>query len=68
MFALTTSDHTLQVSLSVYSEVVTPEQSVEMLVKQEAPDHGAWSGPTGSPHMSSDVSSRTKRAGSSSGT
>ena len=38
-----------------------------MLIKQESFEHVAWSGPTGSPHSSPDVASRTKRVGSSTG-
>ncbi|XP_028460457.1 transcription factor HIVEP2a [Perca flavescens] len=57
-----------QASLSVYPEAVVQEPGgAEMSIKQESMEHGAWPGPTGSPHSSSDVASRTKRAGSSAG-
>uniref|UniRef100_UPI0037E972C3 transcription factor HIVEP2a n=1 Tax=Semicossyphus pulcher TaxID=241346 RepID=UPI0037E972C3 len=57
-----------QASLSVYPEAVTQEPGIsEMSIKQESLEHGAWPGPTGSPHSSSDVASRTKRVGSSTG-
>ncbi|XP_034755214.1 transcription factor HIVEP2a [Etheostoma cragini] len=57
-----------QASLSVYPEAVIQEPGgAEILIKQESLEHGAWPGPTGSPHSSSDVASRTKRAGSSAG-
>lgn len=57
-----------QASLSVYPEAVTQEPAVaEMSIKQESLEHGAWPGPTGSPHGSSDVPCRTKRVGSSIG-
>ncbi|XP_035534033.1 transcription factor HIVEP2a [Morone saxatilis] len=57
-----------QASLSVYPEAVTQEPGVaEMSIKQESLEHGAWPGPTGSPHSSSDVACRTKRPGSSIG-
>uniref|UniRef100_A0A3B4WWA4 HIVEP zinc finger 2a n=1 Tax=Seriola lalandi dorsalis TaxID=1841481 RepID=A0A3B4WWA4_SERLL len=55
-----------QASLSVYPEAVAQEPGgAEMSIKQESLEHGAWSGPTGSPHSSSDVAGRTKRVGSS---
>lgn len=38
-----------------------------MSIKQESLEQGVWPGPTGSPHSSSDVASRTKRVGSSTG-
>ncbi|KAM9355925.1 transcription factor HIVEP2a isoform 2-T2 [Pholidichthys leucotaenia] len=51
-----------QASLSVYPEAVTQEPGgAEMLIKQESLEHGAWPGPTGSPHSGSDVGSRAKR-------
>ncbi|KAL7388366.1 hypothetical protein ABVT39_012503 [Epinephelus coioides] len=57
-----------QASLSVYPEAVVQEPgAAEMSIKQESLEHGAWPGPTGSPHSSSDVASRTKRVGSSTG-
>uniref|UniRef100_A0A3B4TYL5 HIVEP zinc finger 2a n=1 Tax=Seriola dumerili TaxID=41447 RepID=A0A3B4TYL5_SERDU len=57
-----------QASLSVYPEAVAQEPGgAEMSIKQESLEHGAWSGPTGSPHSSSDVAGRTKRVGSSTG-
>ncbi|KAK9531896.1 hypothetical protein VZT92_011288 [Zoarces viviparus] len=57
-----------QASLSVYPEAVIQEPgSAEMSIKQEVVEHVAWPGPTGSPHSSSDVTSRTKRVGSSTG-
>ncbi|XP_074472762.1 transcription factor HIVEP2a [Sebastes fasciatus] len=57
-----------QASLSVYPEAVIQEPAgAEMSIKQEVLEHGAWPGPTGSPHSSSDVASRTKRVGSSTG-
>ncbi|XP_017282916.1 transcription factor HIVEP2a [Kryptolebias marmoratus] len=53
-----------QVSLSVYPEAVLQEPGgVEMSIKQESLEHGAWSSPTGSPHSSIDQPNRTKRAG-----
>ncbi|AWP20426.1 hypothetical protein SMAX5B_000148 [Scophthalmus maximus] len=55
-----------QASLSVYPEAVAQEPgSTELSIKQESLEHGAWPGPTGSPHSSSDVTSRTKRVGGS---
>nr|XP_019962841.1 PREDICTED: transcription factor HIVEP2-like [Paralichthys olivaceus] len=57
-----------QASLSVYPESVAHEPGgTEMSIKQESLEHGAWSGPTGSPHSSTDVANRTKRVGSSTG-
>ncbi|XP_029318568.1 transcription factor HIVEP2a [Cottoperca gobio] len=57
-----------QASLSVYPEAVIQEPGVaEMSIKQEVLEHGTWPGPTGSPHSSSDVASRNKRVGSSTG-
>ncbi|XP_040016907.2 transcription factor HIVEP2a [Gasterosteus aculeatus] len=57
-----------QASLSVYPEAIIQEPgNAEMSIKQEVLDHGAWPGPTGSPHSSSDVPGRTKRVGSSTG-
>ncbi|CAN9507497.1 unnamed protein product [Ophioblennius macclurei] len=54
-----------QASLSVYPETITQEPGVtEMSIKQEILEHGAWPGPAGSPHSSSDVAGRTKRVGS----
>uniref|UniRef100_A0A8C5DVC1 C2H2-type domain-containing protein n=1 Tax=Gouania willdenowi TaxID=441366 RepID=A0A8C5DVC1_GOUWI len=56
-----------QASLSVYPEAVTQEpEAVEVSIKQESLDHGAWPGPLGPSH-GSDVSPRTKRIGSNSG-
>lgn len=58
----------MQASLSVYPEAVTQEPGgAEMSIKQESLEQGVWSGPTGSPHSSIDVASRTKRVGSSPG-
>ncbi|XP_059212321.1 transcription factor HIVEP2a [Centropristis striata] len=57
-----------QHSLSVYPEAVIQEPAgAELSIKQESLEHGAWPGPSGSPHSSSDVASRTKRVGSSTG-
>ncbi|CAJ1077668.1 transcription factor HIVEP2a [Xyrichtys novacula] len=54
-----------QASLSVYPEAVTQEPgSAEMSIKQESLEHGAWPGPSGSPHSSSDVACRAKRVSS----
>ncbi|XP_069581202.1 transcription factor HIVEP2a [Brachyistius frenatus] len=54
-----------QASLSVYPEAVAQDPGgAEMSIKQESLEHGAW---PGSPHSSSDMASRTKRAGSSTG-
>lgn len=49
----------LQASLSVYPEAVAQEPA-EMSIKQETLEHVAW---PGSPHSSSDVTVRAKRAG-----
>ncbi|XP_058469669.1 transcription factor HIVEP2a isoform X2 [Solea solea] len=56
-----------QASLSVYPETVTHESGAEMPIKQESLEHGSWSGPTGSSHSNSDLASRTKRVGNSTG-
>ncbi|XP_047243581.1 transcription factor HIVEP2a isoform X2 [Girardinichthys multiradiatus] len=57
-----------QASLSVYPETVLQEAGgPEISIKQENLEHGIWSSPTGSPHSSIDMPSRTKRAGSSTG-
>ena len=53
-----------QASLSVYPEAVTQEPGVsEMSIKQESLEHGAWPGPTGSLHSSSEAVCRAKRVG-----
>jgi len=58
----------IQASLSVYPEAVVLEPgSAEMSIKQEVLEHGAWPGSNGSPHSSTDVPSRTKRVGGSTG-
>ncbi|XP_037304647.2 transcription factor HIVEP2a [Pungitius pungitius] len=57
-----------QASLSVYPEAITQEPgNAEMSIKQEVLEQGTWPGPNGSPHSSTDVSTRTKRVGSSTG-
>ncbi|TMS12027.1 HIV1 enhancer-binding protein 2-like protein [Larimichthys crocea] len=57
-----------QASLSVYPEAVTQEPGLsEMSIKQESLEHGAWPGPTGSPHSGSDLACRSKRIGGSIG-
>ncbi|XP_012729762.2 transcription factor HIVEP2a [Fundulus heteroclitus] len=57
-----------QASLSVYPETVLQEAGgPEISIKQENLEHGIWSSPSGSPHSSIDMPSRTKRAGGSAG-
>uniref|UniRef100_A0A3P8T5L9 HIVEP zinc finger 2a n=1 Tax=Amphiprion percula TaxID=161767 RepID=A0A3P8T5L9_AMPPE len=57
-----------QASLSVYPEAVSQEPGgSEMSIKQESLEHGVWPGSAGSPHSSSELASRPKRAGTSSG-
>uniref|UniRef100_A0A096LZG9 HIVEP zinc finger 2a n=1 Tax=Poecilia formosa TaxID=48698 RepID=A0A096LZG9_POEFO len=55
-----------QASLSVYPETVLQEAvAPEISIKQENVEHGIWASPTGSPHSSIDLPSRTKRPASS---
>ncbi|KAM6915087.1 transcription factor HIVEP2a [Xenentodon cancila] len=53
-----------QASLSVYPEAVLQEPGgAQVSIKQESLEHGTWPSPAGSPHSSTDVVSRAKRAG-----